>query len=126
MAKYTDIDLYLTKNELTNDITYKYDVAAIAQSIKNIVLTTKGEKLFDSYFGGNMYNLLYNDFSLLEIELLVNQIEAALNRYETRAVIRNINIVNSNSGYWTAEISFSPVFNQGITKQINVTVGSNK
>jgi hypothetical protein len=43
---YTDIDVNLTKNVQSNDISLKYDVNAIAQSIKNIILTNKTEKIF--------------------------------------------------------------------------------
>ena len=55
---YTDIDVNLTKNVQSNDISLKYDVNAIAQSIKNIVLTNKTEKIFNPKFGADTDHLI--------------------------------------------------------------------
>lgn len=126
MAKYTDIDLYFTKNDITNDANVKYDLAAISQAIKNIVLTTKGEKLFDSQFGANAYNLLYDDFNDLEISLKQSEIAAAIQLYEPRAEVQSINITDSGLGYWNIAIAYIPVYDQSVTKNIVLTVGNDK
>jgi hypothetical protein len=39
MAEFSDIDFFLEKNEITNDIVFKTSRYAIAQSIENILLT---------------------------------------------------------------------------------------
>jgi hypothetical protein len=44
MAKYTDIDLNFTKNELTNDVNLKYDLNAISQSYKKYTANNKRRK----------------------------------------------------------------------------------
>lgn len=126
MAKYTDIDLYFTKNELTNDANLKLDIAAISQAIKNIVLTTKGEKIFESGFGGNAYDLVFNDFNPLEINIKASEIAAAIQLYEPRAIVQSINITDSGLGYWNINISYSPVYDQSVTKNIVLTVGNDK
>lgn len=126
MAKYTDIDLYLTKNEITNDVNYKLDLAAIAQSIKNIILTTKGERFFDFTFGGNAYDLPFNQLSPLRLALKQKELIAAIGLHEPRALIQTLNITDSNLGYWTIEVIYSPVYDQSITKSIILTVGNDK
>lgn len=126
MAKYTDIDLYLTKNELTGNADFKYDLAAISQSIKNIVLTTRNEKLFNSQFGGGVYDLLYNNYSPLELAQRSSELSSMIQLYEPRATISQLNITDSGLGYWTINIIYSPVYDQSITKNIVLTVGNNK
>lgn len=126
MAKYTDIDLYLNKNALTGNTDFKYDIAAISQSIKNIVLTTKGEKLFNPTFGGGVYDLLYNNYSELELLQKTSELISMIQLHESRAVIRNLNIVDSGLGYWSINITYSPVYDQSVTKDIVLTVGSDK
>lgn len=126
MARYTDIDLYLTKNELTNDINYKYDVQAITQSIKNIVSTTKGERMFNPSFGGNLLKLEFNDLYPIEVEMFRNELFAVLNALEPRAVIGDINIINTKIGYWTITITYSPVFDPSLIRDLTVTIGSDK
>ena len=126
MAKYTDIDLYLTKNEITNDINYKLDIAAIGQSIKNIILTTKGERFFDFTFGGNAYDLVFNQLSPLRTRLKEKELTAAIGLHEPRVLVQSLNITDSNLGYWNIEITYSPVYDQSITKSITLTVGNDK
>jgi len=124
MPKYTDIDLYLTKNEITNDINIKYDISAISQSIKNIVLTSKGEKPFAPTFGGNLYDMVYNDVSLVQLRLKEQELKATIEVNEPRAVVQSLNITNSGSGSWIVEIVYSPVYNQNITRDLTITVGN--
>lgn len=126
MAKYTDIDLYLSKNEITNDINLKLDIAAISQSIKNIVLTTKGEKLFDSNFGGGVYDMVYESLSPLRLRLKESELKAILTIYEPRASIEDINITDSGLGYWEIKITYAPVYDQSVTRDITLTVGNDK
>jgi len=126
MAKYTDIDLYLSKNEITNDINLKIDIAAISQSIKNIVLTTKGEKLFDSNFGGGAYDMVYEPLSNLRLRLKESELKAILALYEPRASIQDINITDSGLGYWEIKITYAPVYDQSVTRDITLTVGNDK
>jgi len=124
MAKYTDIDLYLTKNEITNDINIKYDIAAISQSIKNIILTTKGEKPFAPTFGGNLYDMVYNDISPIELRLKEQELRATIQLNEPRAVIQTLNITDSGTGSWVIEIVYSPVYDQSVTRDLTITVGN--
>lgn len=125
MAKYSDIDLLFTKNEITNDVNLKYDNSAIVQSIKNIVSTTKGEKIFNSNFGGDLYNLQFNDLTPLQLEAVKGQMRANLGVYEPRATIQNIDIVNSLDGYWNVTITYSLVYNQSQLRDVQIKVGTN-
>jgi len=126
MAKYTDIDFALNKNELTNDIGLKTDINAIGQSIKNIILTFKTEKIFDPTFGGNGYDLLFELLSSTKKNAAISTLTAELNSQEPRAIIRTINIEDSGTGELNISVTFSPVFDANITRtlglQINVTV----
>jgi len=124
MAKYTDIDLYLTKNEITNDISLKLDLAAISQAIKNVILTSQGERLFNPNFGGGLYDILYSDLSLLELRLKELQLTAAIQIAEPRASIQSIDITDSKLGYYEIKIIYSPVYDQSITRDLTITVGN--
>lgn len=125
MPRYSDIDFLLTKNEITNDASVKYDTAAISQSIKNILLTTRGEKLFNSRFGGNLYELVFNDLSplLLEDKKLVLKSEIELQ--EPRAIVTSINIEDSGTGYWDVSVVYSPIYDPAIVRNLNLTIGTN-
>jgi len=116
---YTDIDVNLTKNVQSNDISLKYDVNAIAQSIKNIVLTNKTEKIFNPKFGADTDHLIsfktLLPFQLSNVRL---QILAELNSQEPRATINDIDIKDTGLGYWQVSITFTPIFDKNLIKTV--------
>ncbi len=75
---YTDIDYNLTKNALSNDVSVKYDINAIAQSIKNIVLTSSNEKIFDSTFGGNVSLLTFESLLPFQLNIIKRTLTGAI------------------------------------------------
>jgi len=117
---YTDIDYNLTLNVLSNDVSIKYDLNAIAQSIKNIVAVTKGEKIFNSTFGADANFILYSTLLPFELQILKMQIFGELQIQEPRAIIQNINIVDDNLGTKTITVSFSPIFDKNLIKTVVV------
>jgi phage baseplate assembly protein W len=120
MAKYTDIDFSLSKNEITDDINVKTDINAISQSIKNIILTSKTEKIFDNSFGADGYDLVYNNLSKTEILAQRSKFLAELQVQEPRAIIRDINIEDNKSGSFIITVTFSPVYDTSITRNLNL------
>ena len=125
MPRYSDIDFLLVKNEFNNDINLKYDVAAISQSIKNILLTTQKEKLFNPLFGGNAYDLIFNTFGPVQLEVKKEIMKSQIELNEPRAQIQNINIIDSGLGYWQITVTYSPIYDPSVTRDLNLTVGSN-
>lgn len=116
---YTDIDVNLSKNIQSNDINLKYDINAIAQSIKNIVLINKTEKIFNPKFGANTDHLIafktLLPFQLSNVRL---QILAELNSQEPRATITDIDIKDTGLGYWQISVTFTPIFDKNLVKTV--------
>ena len=116
---YTDIDVNLSKNIQSNDINLKYDINAIAQSIKNIILTNKTEKIFNPKFGANTDHLIafktLLPFELSDVRL---QILGELSLQEPRATITNIDIKDTGLGYWQISVTFTPIFDKNLIKTV--------
>ena len=117
---YTDIDYNLTLNALSDDISVKYDLNAIAQSIKNIVAVTKGEKIFDSNFGSDANFLDYSTLLPFQLEIIKMRIFGELQVQEPRAIIQNIDIMDDNLGSRKITVSFSPIFDKNLIKTVVV------
>lgn len=89
--QYLDIDLSFAKRP-SGDIYKKKDAAAVKQSIKNLLLTNYYEKPFRPFFGGDLRALLF-ELADEDIELdTVERIRQAINSYEPRAEIVNIDV----------------------------------
>lgn len=86
---YSDLDLTFTKKP-SGDVYKKTNSAAVKQAVKNLLLTTPGEKPFNPYFGGGLNSLL---FELAEDEtnyLLTSYITASIENFEPRAKLISI------------------------------------
>jgi len=53
-VNYVDIPFFLTKNPYTNDFNMVTGANATKQSLKNILLSIKGERQFNQEFGTNL------------------------------------------------------------------------
>ena len=108
MAKYSDIDFFLQKNDITNDISFKQDIHAVAQSIKNILLTRKGEGFFDPNFGSSLLEKLSTKLDSVEISILKTVVKSEIQVQEPRGAVNSIEITPYLDSY-DVKVSFSLV-----------------
>lgn len=90
--KYKDLPFFITKNSFTNDINTVNDISAIRQSIKNLTLTSRGERPFDYGFGANLQSALFENYNLELVATIQSSIAENLRLYEPRAVLNNIRV----------------------------------
>jgi phage baseplate assembly protein W len=86
---YSDLDLTFTKKP-NGDVYKKTDAAAVKQAVKNLLLTTPGEKPFNPYFGGGLNDLLFELANDETNFVLTEYITAAIENFEPRAKLISI------------------------------------
>tara|TARA_R110002051_G_scaffold325693_2_gene430263 strand:+ start:3186 stop:3557 length:372 start_codon:yes stop_codon:yes gene_type:complete len=91
----TDIDFKFQKNSFTGDINQMKEANAIKQSIKNIVLTLKGEKSFNYDFGAASQRILFEPSAGDNI-IVATEIQNSLSYFEPRITITEINFSSKN------------------------------
>tara|TARA_Y100000310_G_scaffold102076_1_gene100247 strand:+ start:6216 stop:6638 length:423 start_codon:yes stop_codon:yes gene_type:complete len=99
--QFVDLDLNFKRNPITNDVVSKKGQNAIKQSIKNLVLTRIGEKLFNPIVGSYVYNLLFDNIVPETTIALQTSIEDVINTYEPRAIVNQVMVDpdSNNNGY---------------------------
>ena len=100
---FKDISMSFQSNPLNNDLIAIKNVNAITRSIRNIVLTTPGEKFFDPDFGSNVSNLLFENVDDITASQIQEEIEFSINNYEPRVKLIDIkvNADNDNASFDT-------------------------
>lgn len=78
-----DLDL----NPVTEDLAALQDEAAIKESLKNLVLTDKGERLMRPEFGGNIRATLFDLNTPATITVLKEQVREVIENYEPRVTL---------------------------------------
>lgn len=90
---FSDFDYQFIKRPSTSDLYKLEDQKAIEQSIKNILKTSRGEKLFNSRFGvaNSIREMLFNNSTdIAEIETLKEDIKIALRNFEKRIKVIDV------------------------------------
>ena len=89
---YSDFDFVFQKHPTTRDVPIKRDVEAVKQSVRNILLTRRGEKFFDPDFGGSLTEFLFENFDPIVKAEMEMRIINTLRNYEPRVKVLNVEI----------------------------------
>ena len=92
LPRYADLQTNLVKHPLTNDISMNFNDNAIARSIRNILITNKGERRLDPEFGAGLRDYLFELFTPALIQTIKFDIKHAINTYEPRAIINTVDV----------------------------------
>ena len=93
---FKDISMSFQSNPLNNDLIALKNVNAIARSVRNIILTTPGEKFFDPDFGSNVSKLLFENVDDITASQIQEEIEFSISNYEPRVNLVNVRVVADN------------------------------
>lgn len=89
---FKDISFNFTKNPVTKDVVVLKNEEAIKQSVKNLVLTKLGERLFRPLIGTNTTTYLFELNTTFSANSLIEEIENVLGIYESRINLKNITV----------------------------------
>jgi phage baseplate assembly protein W len=92
LKQYRDIDLDMTIHPLTDDLTQVSNVDAINKSIRNILKTNRGERVFQPQFGSTIWSSLFEPLHPVIAINLKDQIANAIMLYEPRVDIIEIEV----------------------------------
>lgn len=115
---YSDLDVSLSR-DVTNDITPLRDIDAVKASVKNLILTSFGERPFQPELGSGLKNLLFEPADRITISVLRDSIYAVLNKYEPRIDTITIQIKDeSENNRYIVDIGFRVI---SISQEVDIT-----
>jgi phage baseplate assembly protein W len=91
---YSDFRKDIDFNPISLDLALHKDEEAVKESIKNLLLTDKGERLMQPLLGGNIRALLFENNTPAIIKLVQEQVKSTITEYEPRANLLDV-VVNS-------------------------------
>ena len=89
---YSDVKINFDIHPNKKDVTRNFNEEAIKRSVKNIVLTGRGEKLMNPLFGCDMNSLLFEVMSPSTEEMLKEHIVTAITNFEPRAKLIGVTV----------------------------------
>jgi phage baseplate assembly protein W len=89
---FKDVSLTLQSHPLTRDILTITNERAIARSVRNLVLTQKGERFFNSQLGSEVSRLLFENLDRSTSIFIRNEIEYVIRNYEPRVSLISLDV----------------------------------
>jgi len=136
MARADKYSLEQKKQEIYSDFLNNFDLnpttgylarltneESVKQSIKNLMLTSIGERFYDTSKGSKIRNSLFDNFDPTNLELIKMQASEVLQAYEPRARIAAIRLnedLDRNSYNLTFVFSIINIPDQTFDLTINV------
>ncbi|HAJ06385.1 MAG TPA: hypothetical protein DCL76_07520 [Chloroflexi bacterium] len=98
---FKDLSVTFKPHPITDDLLVVKDKAAIFQSIKNLLLTRKGERPFQPNLGSSLDTALFEPLDFGSAAIVRNEIRECLKDYEPRIRVDQVGVEpdDQNNGY---------------------------
>ena len=100
---FKDISASFQVNPLTNDLIVIKNTTAIARSLRNLVLTTPGERFFNENLGSQVNNLLFENVDDVTAMSVRQEIINVIENYEPRVKLLTVS-VNANIDSYSMDV----------------------
>lgn len=91
---YSDFDSSFDKNPVTGALARVVNDDAVKQSLRNLILTMRGEWAHHPFLGSKVYGALFEPVDSLTAALIRDAVVSAV-RYEPRATYHRIDVVEN-------------------------------
>ena len=117
---FKDISMSFKVNPLTDDLIAIKNQTAISRSIRNLVLTTPGERFFNNGLGSQVNNLLFENVDDLTASSVKSEIENTIRNFEPRVKLLSTKVsANPDSNEFDVIITYEIVGIEAEAQQLS-------
>jgi phage baseplate assembly protein W len=107
---FKDLSMSFQKNPLSNDLIVLNHANAIAQAVKNLVLTDPGERFFNPDLGTGISESLFENVDVISASQIQVYVENTIRNYEPRVRLEEVVIVpDFDSGLFNVTVKYEIV-----------------
>lgn len=89
---YSDLYSNFNYDLVKKDLLYLENEESIKNSIKNILLTDKGERFFNPTFGSDVKKMLFENFSSATEQIIRDLVKTCIKNFEPRANVIDVKV----------------------------------
>jgi phage baseplate assembly protein W len=120
--QYSDFLNDLTPHPITGDIVRFVNEQSVSRSLRNLILTNRGERLYQPEIGSDIYRMLFEPMSDGLADLLTSAIQRTIAEYEPRAQILNVVVTpDYDNNLYTVIVEYM-LINRSTPVVLNVTL----
>jgi uncharacterized protein len=96
---YSDFHKDLTINPISSDIALKTNEESIKESLRNLILTDRGERLFQPEIGSDVRASLFENATPVTLKILEERVRDVINNYEPRVSVIDVEVFFLSEDY---------------------------
>lgn len=94
LSLYSDFHKDLTINPVNRDVAVKRDEDSIKESLRNLILTSKGERLFQPDVGSDIRDMLFEPNTPASLILIKEKVKLLINNFEPRIILHDVEVTS--------------------------------
>ena len=119
---YSDFLTNMVPHPVSKDVLRFVNEHAVIRSIKNLVMTDRGERLYQPDLGSNIKRMMFEPMIESTAEILSQYIQETIDVYEPRAKVLDISVVpDYNNNLYAVTLSFM-IINKEDPVTLNITL----
>ena len=124
---FKDISMSFEVNPINNDMIGIKNSTAIARSIRNLVLTTPGERFFNEDLGSRVSEILFDNLDDISASAIRDEIEETIIKYESRVKLDNVKVEpNYDNHEFDVTITYDVIGIDALPQQLNFALQSTR
>ena len=124
---FKDISMSFEVNPITNDLIGVKNDTAISRLIRNLVLTTPGERFFNEDLGSGVSELLFDNIDDISSAIIRDEIEQTIIRFEPRVKLQDVKVKGDyDNNEFNVTISYEIIGMEALPQQLNFALQSTR
>ena len=104
---FKDLSMTFQANPLNFDLIALKNETAIARSVRNLVLTSPGERFFNENLGSKVSRSLFENIDAISASVIKDEIENTITNYEPRVNLISVDVApNYSEGEFNVTINY--------------------
>ena len=117
---FKDISMSFEVNPITDDIIGVKNDTAIARSIRNLVLTSPGERFFNPKLGSEVSEILFDTVDDISAAVIRDEIEQTIIKFEPRVKLEDVKVKGDfDNNQFNVTITYDVIGIDALPQQLN-------
>jgi len=86
-------------NPLTRDVVSRLNEDAVKEALKNLILTNKGERLFQPTLGSDVQMSLFDNMNPATVKMIEQNVRSTINNFEPRVTLIDVEVIADPDNY---------------------------
>ena len=117
---FKDISMSFEVNPITDDIIGVKNDTAIARSIRNLVLTSPGERFFNPKLGSEVSEILFDTVDDISAAVIKDEIEQTIIKFEPRVKLEDVKVKGDfDNNQFDVTVTYDVIGIDALPQQLN-------